>query len=106
MSPERALSESGYEAVGRQRLFAAIDSSINHEDYELFEQVVEQQVLLRPPELAEYMNIKRKETEDPATSGRWEGGLKLFLLGQIGRDLSESEADALLVIIDELEPSW
>lgn len=87
----------------RQQMIAAITSGIEAEDYTFVVEVASTQDLLRPYEIVEYMDVKRRGSEDPVEQRRWEEGLDNYLTALDGQEFPEEEIDAINSVVERLQ---
>jgi hypothetical protein len=96
-------NNSNEEAVQRQQMLEALTDGVENEDYDFSTQIATQQTTLRPFEIAEYMDVKRRHSDDPVESRRWEDALRNFLASLSEKEFPEDEVEVINRIIDNLE---
>lgn len=89
--------------VKRQEMIAALTNGIESEDYAFVTEVAASQDLLRPFEIVEFMDVKRRNTEDPVEERRWGDGLEHYLISLDGHEFPQEEADAINSVIERFK---
>lgn len=81
----------------------SLTAAIMAEDYEYFDAIVRNQNVVDDPSIAEYMQIKRRGTDDPVEADRWESGLSYFLEAIDGKLYSKDDLERLDAVVNNLE---
>ncbi|PJE65698.1 hypothetical protein COU91_00295 [Candidatus Saccharibacteria bacterium CG10_big_fil_rev_8_21_14_0_10_47_8] len=81
----------------------ALTEAVDNEDIEFSTAIAMKQKSLRLFEVAEYMDVKRRHTEDPVESRRWEVALHAFLRSLEDVELTAEDAEIINGIIKNLE---
>lgn len=87
----------------RQAMLGTLTDAVNNEDYEFVYEVSDKQDFLRPFEIAEWMDVTRRSTEDPVESRRWGDALTGYLNKLAGREFPDDETEVLEGIGKRLE---
>lgn len=95
--------DPGDNDLKRQNMISALTHGIESEDYEFVNEVITSQDLLRPFEIVEFMDVKRRASEDPVEGRRWEDGLGHYLTAIEGQEFPAEEAEAINSVIEKLE---
>jgi hypothetical protein len=88
--------------VQRQELIQTVANAVLEEDYEFVVEVAGQQSLLRPFEMAEYMDVKRRTSEDPVEQRRWGDAARAYVGSVIGQEFPPEEVEAINAVIRNL----
>lgn len=87
----------------RHQMLSALADAVENEDYDFTTEISSSQELLRPFEVAEYMDVKRRHSDDPVQSRRWGDALVAYLDTLEGQEFPEEEAEVINGIISNLE---
>ena len=90
-------------AERRRNMIAAITVGIEGEDYAFVIEIASHQNLLRPFEIVEYMDVKRRSGENPTEKRRWEEGLGHYLAAIEEEEFPEKEEEAINAVVHRLE---
>ena len=100
---ESAPRNPDEENIKRQEMIAAINSGIESEDYTFVVDIARSQDFLRPYEIVEYMDVKRRSSEDPVQQRRWEDGLNNYLTSLNDQEFPEEEVKIINTVIERLQ---
>lgn len=89
--------------IKRQHMINAITQGVYDEDYEFVVEIASHQDLLRPFEIVEYIDVKRRNAEDPVENRRWEDALGYYLDSIADSDFPEEEEEAIHAVVERLE---
>jgi hypothetical protein len=89
--------------IRRQEMIAAITSGVESEDYTFVVEVAGSQDLLRPFVIVEYMDVKRRGSEDPVEQRRWGDGLSHYLTSLSDQEFPEEEVEVINSVIERLD---
>jgi hypothetical protein len=94
--------DPGDDDLRRQQMIAAITEGVEAEDYAFVVEVAGGQDLLRPFEIVEYMDVKRRGSEDPVEQRRWGDGLGHYLTSLSGQEFPEDELEVINSVTERL----
>lgn len=86
-----------------RQMIEALTEAIEAEDYGFMVEVAEGQDLLRPYEIVEYMDVKRRKAEDPLENRQWEYGLRHYLTTLRDTEFPLEEVEVINAAINNLE---
>lgn len=90
-------------AYRRSDLIANIENGVESEDYDLVNQISGEQDILRPFEIVEYMDVKRRHSEDPVEQRRWEESLRNYLESISDQLFPDDEVEVLRSVAERLD---
>ncbi len=97
------LNDNSDGDIRRQQFLSAVTEGVLNDDHEFLRELITDQDLLQPVELAEYLDIKQRKSEDYKEKKQWLDAADLYLQTLSGREFSPEEVESLKIVIQNLQ---
>jgi hypothetical protein len=87
----------------QQQMIETLTDAVESGDCEFAVEIAGSQQLLRPFVIVEYMDVKRRSSEDPVASRRWEEALLSYLRTLSGAEFPEEEIEVINNVVSSLK---